>query len=171
MFAGARVRRYSSIDGLAQQYSFMSLSSALYVPVRDYGSLILAFSGDNYDGEVPWYNKMGIGGMNDLRGFPAGDARGTARLLSTIQWRRNVFGPNVWDIPLIGKFDLALNTVAFVDNGALMSSLDRVPYSRFHTTAGFGLEIISPIQNLIRLEVAFTDQGAPSYYLATRNRF
>ncbi len=171
MFARASVRRYTSIDGLKQQYSFMSLSSSFYVPVQGVGTIILAFTGDNRDGAVPWFYKMGIGGRNDLRGYPASDARGTARLLTTVQWRRNVYGPNVWDIPLIGKFDLALNTIAFVDNGALMNSFDMAPRSRFHSTAGFGLEIISPIQNLVRLEVAFSEQGAPSYYFATHNRF
>jgi hypothetical protein len=91
--------------------------------------------------------------------------------LTTIQWRRNVFGPHAWDIPLIGKFDVALNTIAFVDNGALMSSLDKAPGTRFHSTAGFGIEIISPIQDLVRLEVAFSPDGVPSYYMATGNRF
>jgi len=171
MFAGARVRRYTSIDGLKQQFSFMSLSSAFYVPVRRVGTIIFAFSGNNRDGALPWFYKMGIGGINDLRGHPESEARGTSRLLATIQWRRNVYGPNVWDIPLIGKFDLALNTIAFVDNGALMSSFDMVPQSTFHSTAGFGLEIISPIQDLLRFEVAFSEHGAPSYYIATRNRF
>lgn len=171
MFAGASVHRYTSIDGLKQQYSLMSLSSSFYVPVRGVGTIILAFAGDNRDGAVPWFYKMGMGGRNDLRGHTASDARGTSRLLTTVQWRRNVYGPNVWDIPLIGKFDLALNTIAFVDNGALMNSLNMAPHSRFYSTAGFGLEIISPIQNMVRLEVAFSEQGVPSYYFATRNRF
>lgn len=171
MYSGVRVRRYTSIDGLKQQYSSVSLRSSLYMPVPRVGTLIFSFAGDNWDGDVPWYNKMGMGGMNDLRGFPSNEARGTTRLLSTIQWRKNVFGPNVYDIPLIGKFDLALNTIAFVDNGALMNSFDMAPHSSFRTTAGFGVEVISPIQNLLRFEVAFTEQGAPSYYIATRNRF
>jgi outer membrane protein assembly factor BamA len=171
LYIGASARRFTSVDGLKQQYSLMSLMSSMYVPVRGVGTIIFAFAGDNRDGDVPWFYKMGMGGMNDLRGHPESEARGTSRLLSTIQWRRNVFGPNVWDIPVIGKFDLALNTIAFVDNGALMNSLDMAPHSRFHTTAGFGLEVISPIQNLVRFEVAFTEQGAPSYYIATKNRF
>ena len=171
MFAGASVRRYTSIDGYKQQYSLMSLSSAFYVPIRGVGTIIFAFAGDNRDGAIPSFYEMGMGGRNDLRGYPGSDKRGTSRLLTTVQWRRNVYGPNVWDIPLIGKFDLALNTIAFVDNGALMNSLDTVAYSQFHSTTGFGVEIISPIQNLVRLEVAFSQQGAPSYYFATRNRF
>jgi outer membrane protein assembly factor BamA len=170
-FAGATVRRYTSVDGMAQQFSVMQLTAAHYVPVRNFGSLIFAFAGDNRDGQLPWFYQMGMGGMNDLRGHPASDLRGTSRLLSTIQWRRNVYGPNVFDIPVIGKFDLALNTIAFVDNGALMNEFSETPGARFHTTGGFGVEILSPIQNIIRLEVAFTDEGAPSYYIATRNRF
>lgn len=171
MYAGARVRRYTSIDGLQQQYSSMLLMSSFYMPVPRVGTLIFAFAGNNWDGDVPWYNKMGMGGNDDLRGFPESDARGTTRLLTTIQWRRNVFGPNVWDIPLIGKFDLAINTIAFVDNGALMNSIDMAPHSSFRTTTGFGIEVISPIQNLLRFEVAFTEQGAPSYYMTAGNRF
>jgi outer membrane protein assembly factor BamA len=170
-FAGVSARRYSSVDGMKQQFSLMSLTTAFYLPVRNFGSLIFAFSGDNRDGELPWFYQMGMGGMNDLRGFPESDARGTTRLLTTIQWRKNVYGPNAFDIPVIGKFDVALNTVAFVDNGSLMNSLDMVPESRFYSTAGFGVEILSPIQDLIRLEVAFSQYGDPTYYVATRNRF
>ena len=170
-FAGVSVRRYTSVDGLKQQFSLMSLSSSFYVPVRGVGTIIFAFAGENRDGALPWFYTMGMGGRNDLRGYPGSVERGTSRLLTTVQWRRNVYGPNVWDIPLIGKFDLALNTIAFVDNGALMNSFDMVPNSRFYSTAGLGLEIISPIQNMVRLEVAFSEQGAPSYYFATRNRF
>ena len=170
-YAGASVRRYTSVEGMKQQYSVMSLTSAFYVPVRGFGSLIFAFAGDNRDGQLPWFYQMGMGGMNDLRGFPESDTRGTTRLLTTIQWRRNVYGPNAFDIPVIGKFDVALNTIAFVDNGALMNSLDNVPDTRFHSTAGFGVEIISPIQDMVRLEVAFSQYGEPTYYLATRNRF
>lgn len=170
-YAGVSARRYSSVDGMKQQFSLMSLSAAFYVPVRNFGSLIFAFAGNNRDGELPWFYQMGMGGMNDLRGFPESDARGTTRLLTTIQWRKNVYGPNAFDIPVIGKFDVALNTVAFVDNGSLMNSLNMVPNSRFHSTAGFGVEILSPIQDLIRLEVAFSQYGDPTYYVATKNRF
>jgi outer membrane protein insertion porin family len=170
-FAGARVRRFTSIDGYGQQYSFMHLTAAYYLPVSSYGSLIFAFAGDNRDGQLPWFYQLGMGGMNDLRGHLESDARGTTRLLSTLQWRKNVYGPNVFDLPLIGKFDLALNAIAFADNGALMDSIDDAPGSRFFSTGGFGVEILSPIQNIIRLEVAFSERGVPSYYIATRSRF
>jgi outer membrane protein assembly factor BamA len=170
-FAGVSARRFTSVDGMKQQFSFMSLTGAYYLPVRGVGSLIFAFAGDNRDGELPWFYQLGMGGMNDLRGYAESDARGTSRLLTTIQLRRNVYGPNAFDIPLIGKFDLALNTVAFVDNGALMNSLDMAPQTRFHSTAGFGLEVISPIQDMVRFEVAFSEEGVPSYYVSTRSRF
>jgi outer membrane protein assembly factor BamA len=170
-FAGASVKRFTSIEGLKQQYSLMSVLGSFYLPVRRVGTIIFAVAADNRDGEVPWFYKMGMGGRNDLRGYPGSDARGNSRVLSTIQWRRNVYGPNAWDIPVIGKFDMALNTIAFFDSGVLMNSFDEMLTSRYHSTAGLGLEIISPIQDMIRLEVAFSEQGVPSYYFATRSRF
>jgi outer membrane protein insertion porin family len=171
VFAGATVRRYTSIEGMEQQYSLMSLTANFYMPVSRLGTFIIAFRGDNRDGALPWFYKMGMGGMDDLRGYRADDARGNSRLLTTVQVRRNFFGPAAWDIPLVGKFDLSLNAVAFVDNGALMDSLNLVSHTRFHSTAGFGIEILSPIQDIARLEVAFSESGTPMYYFTTGSRF
>lgn len=171
IFTGASVRRFTSVDGPEQQYSFMSAAAHFYVPVRSVGTIIFAVDADNRDGAVPWFYHLGIGGETDLRGFHGDELRGTSRLIGTVQLRRSVFGPHVWDIPWIGKFDVALNAVAFVDNGALMDSFDLIGDARFHTTGGFGIELLSPFQDMIRFEAAFSEGGDPVFYIATGNRF
>jgi outer membrane protein assembly factor BamA len=170
-FIGASVRRFTSVDGMKQQYSLMSVASHLFIPFGRIGSLIFAVDADNRDGSVPFFYRLGIGGESDLRGFHADDIRRTARMIGTIQWRRNFFGPRVFDIPWVGKFDISINGVAFVDNGALMDSFEELGTTRYHTTGGFGVEIISPLHDMIRLETAFSDSGSPVFYVATGNRF
>lgn len=171
IFAGASVKRFTSVDGPAQQYSFMSAAAHFYIPAGSLGTLILAMDAQNRDGAVPWFYQLGLGGETDLRGFDGEDLRGTSRLIGTIQLRRPVFGPLVYDIPLVGKFDVAVNAVAFLDRGALMDSFELIDKIPFHTTGGFGIEILSPFQDMIRLEAAFSEDGPPVYYLATGNRF
>jgi hypothetical protein len=77
----------------------------------------------------------------------------------------------VFDIPWVGKFDLTLNGVCFVDNAALMNSISEVAESRYHTTGGVGIEIISPLRDLVRLELAAAGQGQLAYYFTAGSRF
>jgi len=170
-FAGASMRRFTSVDGLEQQYSFMSLGAHFYLPVGSLGSLIIAADAHNRDGDVPFFYRIGIGGDSDLRGFDGEGMRGTSRVIGTLQLRRRIFGPNLYDIPWVGKFDLSVNAVAFVDNGALMDSFDEFADSRILTTSGFGLEFMSPIHDMMRMELAFSEGGSPVLYIATGNRF
>jgi len=171
LFAGASVRRFTSIDGPDQQYSFMSAAAHFYVPVRRLGTIIIAMDADNRDGAVPFFYHLGIGGETDLRGFHGDEMRGTSRVIGTLQLRRSVFGPHIYDIPWVGKFDVAINAVAFVDRGALMDSFDELADIPFHTTGGFGIELLSPFQDMLRFEAAFSEGGDPVYYVATGNRF
>ena len=170
-YTGASVRRFTSVDGPRQQYTFMSLAARGYIPLAGIGTIIMALDVDNRDGAVPNFYRLGIGGERDLRGFHGRDLRGTARTIGTIQWRRPVFGPRVWNLPWIGKFDLALNAVAFVDSGALMDSFEELSTDVFTTTGGFGIEVLSPFQDLVRFEAAFSEGGAPVFYVATGTRF
>lgn len=165
------LRRYMSVRGLDQDYILYRLSSNFYVPAGKAGSFILSISGDIREGDLPSLFDMGLGGTSDLRGFEDEDLRGKVKILTTVQWRRRFFGPNVFDLPKIGKFDLTLNWVVFVDNGALMESVGDLGDSTFHTTGGLGIEIISPIQDLMRIELAHDGYGSPVYYLTSGSRF
>lgn len=171
LFSSINVRRYMSTRGPQQQYILYNVSNYVYIPLGVSSSLIVAADARVQEGEVPSYFAMGVGGTNDLRGYDGGWKRGNVKLLGTVQFRRRLFGPKVFHLRYIGNFDLALNGILFVDNGALMWSLDEVGNSVFHTTGGFGFEILSPIQDLVRIELAFDGYGSPAYYVTSGLRF
>ena len=123
------------------------------------------------EGDLPSFFEMGIGGTYDLRGYPENDRKGRAKVMGTLQFRRPIYGPRVFDIPYIGNFDLALNAIAFIDNAALMNCISEFPDACYDTTGGIGLEVISPIQDLVRLELAGDGHGNIAYYLSSGTRF
>ncbi len=171
LFSRISVRRFLSTRGPEQQYIFYNAANYIYLPFGASTCLILAANAMIQEGDVPSFSAMGLGGTYDLRGYDGGLARGNVKLLGTVQLRRRLIGTKVLKLRYIGNFDFALNGILFVDNGALMWSIDQVGDTVFHTTGGFGFEILSPIQDLIRIEFAFNGNGAPAYYFTSGLRF
>ncbi|MBN2184167.1 MAG: BamA/TamA family outer membrane protein [Candidatus Krumholzibacteriota bacterium] len=169
-YAAVGVNRFSTIDGYAQRFTFYRFISNLYQPVLNLGSLIAAVDIENRDGDLSSFYNMRLGGKNELRGY-RGDEGGRLRVIGSIQWRRPVFGPSVFRFPFIGRFDLAVNGVAFMDNGTLVSSFRDLDDSRFLSSGGFGFEILSPFQDLIRIEWAFCQGETPTFFITTNKQF
>ena len=165
MLHRVRARRFASVTGPEQQYMFYGFSDHFYIPVGTQRSFIIAVSGDIREGDFPSYFYMKLGGVRDVRGFSDEDLRGSTKLVATVQYRSQLFGPRVFRLPKIGEFDFTVNGVVFVDNGALMNSILDVDTATFHTTGGLGLELISPFRDLVRLEVAFDGTGHPAFYM------
>jgi outer membrane protein assembly factor BamA len=166
-----RALRFTSVRGIDQTYIFYFTSHYIYLPVSPLGTFIIALEGDVREGDLPDFFKMGIGGPFDLRGYPDNDREGRAKVLGIVQFRRPVYGPKVFNIPYIGKFDLALNAIAFIDNGALMDSIDDLRDSRYDTTGGIGIEVVSPIQDVMRIEVAGDGKGNLAFYFTSYTHF
>ncbi len=163
--------RYTSIHGLTQHYTFYRATNHLFLPAGPMGTCILAIEANIRDGGLPWFFEMKLGGNNDLRGFEDDTLRGSTKVLGTVQLRRRFFGPHIFNLPHIGKFDVTLNAVAFVDNGALMRRFGDLGNATFHTTGGVGIEIMSPVQDLVRLELATNGDGSADVYLVAGSRF
>lgn len=164
------VNRYSSVHGHKQQYAFYRFISNLYIPVRDKGTLIFAIDADNRDGDLPSFYSMRLGGKTELRGF-TGDYRGRSRVVGSLQWRKRIYGPVVFRVPVIGRFDLAINGVVFTGIGALMDCFDDLVDSRFYTSGGFGFEFLSPLQDIIRVECAVSEESDPVFYITSNTQF
>ncbi len=160
-----RATRFSSVSGLDSKYVLYSSSDVFYVPVGTNRSFILAVNGNVREGDLPSFFELGLAGTRDLRGFTKDELRGTSRIIATVQFRAQLFGPIIIPIPKVGKFDFTLNGIVFVDNGALARSILDIPESTFYTTGGVGVEIISPLRDLIRIEVATDGSGSPAFYL------
>lgn len=160
-----RVTRFSSVSGLDSKYVFYSSTDIFYLPVGTNRSFILAVNGNVREGDLPSFFEMGLAGTRDLRGFTKDDLRGTARIITTVQYRAQLFGPIILPIPKVGKFDFTLNGIVFVDNGALARSILDIPENTFYTTGGVGIEIISPLRDLMRIELATDGSGSPAFYV------
>ncbi len=166
-----RLRRYSSLSGPEQHYIFYGVTDCFYVPTGDARAFILAVDGDIREGSTPKYLDMKLGGVRDVRGFADDDLRGTVKVVATLQYRARIVGTRVFRIPKIGKFDFTMNWVAFVDNGALMDDIRDAPGTRFYTTGGLGVELISPFRDLIRLEMATNGTNSPAFYMTAGTDF
>ena len=170
IYARVNLKHVFSIRGLEQEYSFCNFYGSNYTTFSNLGTLILAVSADNYGGSLPWFYEMGLGGESDLRGYRS-DARGTSKILGTAQWRKLIYGPEVFDIPRVGKCDLRINIVAFVDTGALGYSFEYFSRSSFYSTIGGGIEVLSPVQDIIKFEVATDRHGCNEFYLTSGTKF
>ncbi|MFO8032040.1 MAG: BamA/TamA family outer membrane protein [Desulfohalobiaceae bacterium] len=159
-----------SLTGLEQNYAFYQFTHRNFIPVTDNDTFILGLDIFNRDGDLPSFFLMRLGGDSDLRGYNS-EEKATSKILGSFQWRKLVFGPREYSIPWIGRFDLSVNLTAFVDTGALTDSFDLIRLSDFHSTAGGGIEIVSPFQNLIRLEYAGDTHGHGGLYFVSSSRF
>ena len=166
-----RLRRFSSAAGPEQRYIFYGFSDYFYVPTGEYRSFIIGVDGDIREGDTPDYLQMKLGGLRDLRGFPDDALRGTVKLVATLQYRGRLVGTRVFRLPKIGKFDFTMNWVAFIDRGALMSDILDVGREKFYTTGGLGVEIISPLRDLIRIEMATDGTNSPAFYMTAGTDF
>ena len=166
-----RAIRFTSIHGLEQSYIFYYATANFYMPISSLGTLILSLGGDVREGDLPSFFEMGIGGTYDLRGFPENDRKGRAKVMGTLQLRRPIYGPRVFDIPYVGDFDLAMNAIVFIDNASLMDCISDLTESRYDTTAGIGLEVISPIQDMVRFELGGDKEGNLAFYISSGTRF
>jgi outer membrane protein assembly factor BamA len=166
-----RVRRFTSTAGPDQQFVFYGFSHYFYVPIGFERSFIIALDGDVREGDLPSFYQMELGGQRDVRGFPNGDLRGTVKLVGTLEYRMRLIEPHILHLPKIGSFDIAVNGIAFIDNGALMDSILDLGTTEIHRTVGLGVEIISPFRDLIRLEVSGNRMNQLAFYMAAGTDF
>lgn len=165
------IRRYTTVSGLNEDYIFYGAREYLYIPAGDNSSFIVALRGDVREGDLASFYEMKLGGVRDVRGYSEEAERGRVKLVGTLQYRARFLGPKIIRIPRIGVLDFALNWTAFVDSGALAQEILELDDADYHTTAGLGLEIISPFRDLIRVEVASDGTGKPAFYLTAGSDF
>ncbi len=174
-FSGMRhrltLRRLTTVAGPQQDYIFYGLADYFYIPTGTYRAFVVGVDCDVREGDTPTYLQMKLGGVRDVRGFRDDNLRGTAKIVATLQYRAQIMGTRVLEIPIIGKFDVTVNWVAFIDNGALMDDIRDAPGERFYTTGGVGMEIISPFRDLFRLEMATDGTNSPAFYMTAGTDF
>ena len=162
---------YNSFRGLAQVYTFYSFRHDIFLPLSKGVSLVSAFDLYVRDGDIAEFFRMGLGGSTDLRGYVNGKLKGNTKMLHTLQLKVHIFGPMIITLPRIGKFDVTMSAVAFVDNGLLARHFEDISDSQVYTTGGFGIELLSPLQDRIRFEVAAGESGTAVFIVSSHSRF
>ena len=122
-------------------------------------------------GDFPSYSYIRLGGSGSLRGHPLNRFKGYHRWFSSVEWRRQLVPQTVFSFPIIHEFDVGMGLVTFVDSGIVWYGSDDFRLDTFHGTAGVGLDIFSPIQDIIRLEYGFNLHGEQRFQAATGIRF
>jgi outer membrane protein assembly factor BamA len=129
-------------------------------------------------GSIPFYRLFSIGGGSSIRGQPTGILVGEnltraslelrIRLLNQKRLRFRVpFLPGKMSRP--NNIDFRLDGVIFSDAGTAWNEGDDVRDAPIKWGIGFGFRAFLPFVDLLRIEMAFDEEGNPSFYLREGN--
>ena len=109
--------------------------------------------------DIPVHEVLHIGGTNSLRGWELDARQGKNQLLNTFEYRYDLV--KVRDHSLKGlNYYAGVQLAAFVDSGSAWN--EGADFSRnFIGGAGFGIRLIVPYVNMIRLDFGFGQSGHP----------
>jgi outer membrane protein assembly factor BamA len=126
-------------------------------------------------GHVPDYRKIGVGGGSSIRGQPTDVAIGNNIGRASFELRFPLFPERRFTISLpllpkkVSNFDLRIDGELFVDSGAAWNSRAEIQDTRVYTGAGAGLRVFLPVFEVARVELAFDDEGRPTFYFRDGN--
>jgi outer membrane protein insertion porin family len=133
----------------------LALRSALTVQLADY----------------PDYIRLGIGGPGTIRGYERSDFRSAHRWIQTAELRLSPFPKVLYRLPFIGLTDFQLGLVLFADTGIGWTEKSEFTYDNFHSGFGMGVRLFSPIQDVLRLDVGYSEKGRVRPYFSTGMNF
>jgi outer membrane protein assembly factor BamA len=129
-------------------------------------------------GQVPPYRLISTGGGSSIRGLESGILIGESLTRASVELRIRLMKTKRWSfqIPLvprkvgrISNIDFRVDGVLFSDAGKAWfdpSDFDRAPVKG---GAGFGLRFFLPFVELLRVELAFDQEGNATFYVREGN--
>lgn len=107
--------------------------------------------------DIPVHEIFHIGGTNSLRGWEINARQGKDQWLNTFEYRYDLV--KVRDFSVKGlNFYAGMQLAAFVDSGSAWSESDEFS-KNFIGGFGFGIRLIVPYINLVRLDLGFGQPG------------
>ncbi|HSG28142.1 MAG TPA: BamA/TamA family outer membrane protein, partial [Candidatus Krumholzibacterium sp.] len=100
IYSGVSMRFFDTTRGHEQKYSFHSLTADFYLPAGESTSIIAGLDFTGREGDIPDFYRLRLGGENGLRGYYNADLSGRYKIVSSLQIRKRVYGPNVFNLPL-----------------------------------------------------------------------
>ena len=160
--------------GVISDGSFVGvdLSASLFVPLTDWAVLATRVLYDGKFGDVPFWERYGfegllyaggLGGAGTIRGVARQRVAGDQKALATTEFRAMFPEHRLWD-----RYPVQLGGAIGLDVGAA-----RQPgYSTVAEVGGFaGFRLLLDRAVLVRFEVGYAAQGAPSFYFVTGEQF
>jgi outer membrane protein assembly factor BamA len=132
-------------------------------------------------GDVPPYRLISIGGGSTIRGLESGILVGESFTRASLELRIRLLKSKrmSFQLPLLPKkmgkisnIDFRVDGVLFSDAGKAwfheddFNDFDKAPIKG---GAGFGLRLFLPFVELLRMELAFDEEGNPTFYLREGN--
>jgi len=133
----------------------LGLRSALTVQLADY----------------PDYIRLGLGGAGTIRGYERSDFRSAHRWIQSAELRLQPWPKVLYRLPFLGLADFQLGMVLFVDTGIGWTGKPSFTYDNFHSGFGMGVRLFSPIQDVLRLDIAYSAKGRIRPYFSTGINF
>ena len=131
---------YRGRDGTDSRFQIGSTDLRIFLPLNDRQAFALrGLAMDTFGEEgngIPLYYLPALGGENGLRGQTSWRLRDKALLAGMAEWRYQI-----WWHP--GDPIYRLDGFAFVDHGAVGSSLDAIAAGDFDTSRGLGIRFVS----------------------------
>ncbi len=108
--------------------------------------------------DIPVHLDFAIGGTNSVRGWDLASEQGKNQFINTLEYRWTFWGPRSWSIKGFTA-DLGLQLALFGDLGIAWNQGSDFTADNFIGGYGFGLRLLIPFVNVIRIDFAFGQSG------------
>ncbi len=105
--------------------------------------------------EIPIYQDFHLGGTNSIRGWELGSTSGKNQFINTIEYRYDLMVPKAWSVFGV-HFYTGLQIALFGDLGIAWEDSQG---NRWLDGYGFGLRLLLPFVDVIRVDFAFGEPG------------
>lgn len=142
---------------------FIALDRTTVLGLRSYTTVQM--------GDYPEYIRFGLGGPGTIRGYERSDFRSAHRWVQSAELRLLPWPKLLYRVPMIGLTDFQFGLVVFVDTGIGWTTPEEFKYGNFHSGFGMGVRLYSPIQDVIRVDFAYSATGRVRPYFSTGVNF
>ena len=124
--------------------------------------------------DIPEYMQFNLGGVNSIRGHrPDGLAKtlyGKNQLITTVEYR--FLASDIREYEVFGwPVGVGLQLALFGDAGVAWNDDNDLSWERTETGYGFGVRLLVPVVDMIRMDVGFNSDGEATFHFAIDQKF